>query len=316
VTAGSITNNASVDGTPAGGSLSAATASLTITAAAPTPSPKLTLVKSALEDHFTHAGDLIHYSYLVTNTGNVTIDSLVLTDDKLGTITCPATSLAAGAYTTCTATHTTTAAEVTAGSITNNASVDGTPAGGSLSAATASLTITATAVPTPKLKLVKSALEDHFNQAGDLIHYSYLVTNTGNVGLTGPISVDDNKVHVTCPDTATLAVGAHVTCTATYTVTLADETADHVVNLATAHALYDDSAAPAAIRVIDSDQETLDVSITGTQTVAPATATPPLTSTTSNPVGDGTPLFGFLICLAFASFALFAVRAQRRGIKR
>ena len=97
---------------------------------------------------------------------------------------------------------------------------------------------------------------------------------------------------------------------------LADETADHVVNLATAHALYDDSAAPAAIRVIDSDQETLDVSITGTQTVAPATATPPLTSTTSNPVGDGTPLFGFLICLAFASFALFAVRAQRRGIKR
>ena len=290
--------------------------SVTVSALA---APKLTLKKTA--DATTYSsGDLVTYSYLVTNTGNVTINSLVLTDDKLGTITCSVTSLAAGAYTTCTATHTTTAADVTAGSITNNASVDGTPTGGSLSAATDSLTITAASpAPSPKLTLKKTAAENHFNQAGDLIHYSYLVTNSGNVDLTGPITVTDDKLAtVTCPPTPTLAVGAHVTCTATYTVTPADELADHVVNLATAHALYDDGATPAAIRVIDSDQATLDVSITGTQTVAPATGKPtaPPTNTSGNPGGDSTPLLGFLICLAFASFAVFTVRAQRRGIKR
>jgi hypothetical protein len=110
-------------------------------------------------------------------------------------------------------------------------------------------------------------------------------------------------------------VGAHVTCTATYTVTLADETADHVINLATAHALYDDSAAPAAIRVIDSDQETLDLTTGAIESVHPLS--PPPTGTSGRgPDGDSTPLFGFLICLAFASFALFTVKAQRRGIKR
>jgi len=48
---------------------------------------------------------MITYSYLVTNTGNVTINALAVSDDKLGAITCPVSSLAPAAFTTCTATQ-------------------------------------------------------------------------------------------------------------------------------------------------------------------------------------------------------------------
>jgi len=48
---------------------------------------------------------MITYSILVTNTGNVTINALAVSDDKLGAITCPVSSLAPAAFTTCTATH-------------------------------------------------------------------------------------------------------------------------------------------------------------------------------------------------------------------
>ena len=42
----------------------------------------------------------VTYSYKVTNTGNVTLTALLLTDDKAGAITLAATTLAPGASTT------------------------------------------------------------------------------------------------------------------------------------------------------------------------------------------------------------------------
>ena len=75
---------------------------------------------------------MITYSYKVTNTGNVTLNPVTVTDplSGLSTISCPATLLAAGATETCTATYTTTQADVTRGSITNTATATATsPAG-------------------------------------------------------------------------------------------------------------------------------------------------------------------------------------------
>ncbi|MCI0796814.1 MAG: hypothetical protein J4N99_08345, partial [Chloroflexi bacterium] len=51
---------------------------------------------------------------------------------------------------------------------------------------------------------------------GDTILWSYVVTNTGHVDLTGVTVTDDQGVAVTCPLTA-LAVGESMTCTATGT---------------------------------------------------------------------------------------------------
>ena len=73
-----------------------------------------------------------------------------------------------------------------------------------------------------------------YDQVGDVITYTYVVTNTGNVTLPGPFTVDDSKVAVTCPATASLAPGASITCTASHTVTQADLDAGQIVNVASA----------------------------------------------------------------------------------
>jgi hypothetical protein len=49
---------------------------------------------------------------------------------------------------------------------------------------------------------------------GDTVTWTYVVTNTGKVALTGVMVVDDQGVTVTCPRT-TLAAGETMTCVAT-----------------------------------------------------------------------------------------------------
>ena len=73
-------------------------------------SPAITLDKTADTASFDAAGTLVTYSYLATNTGNVTLNPVTVTDPMSGlsTIDCPATSLAPQASETCHATYTTT----------------------------------------------------------------------------------------------------------------------------------------------------------------------------------------------------------------
>ena len=63
----------------------------------------------------------------MTNTGNVTLHSVGVTDPMpgLSSVTCPIGTLAPGACETCTATYTTTQADVDAGSITNTGTAIG-----------------------------------------------------------------------------------------------------------------------------------------------------------------------------------------------
>src|SRR6185436_5940703 len=71
----------------------------------------------------------VNYSYLVKNTGNVTLHNVALVDDNDNNdMSCPSTTLNVGASMTCTATHTFTQAELNAngsptagsGKLTNN----------------------------------------------------------------------------------------------------------------------------------------------------------------------------------------------------
>jgi LPXTG-motif cell wall-anchored protein len=48
------------------------------------------------------AGAPVVFTYLVTNTGLLTLNGVVLVDDELGTLTCPRTTLAPGENMTCT----------------------------------------------------------------------------------------------------------------------------------------------------------------------------------------------------------------------
>ncbi len=100
-----------------------------------------------------------------------------------------------------------------------------------------------TPAPAPGLSLVKTAsVEDvngnGINDVGDVIVWSFAVTNTGNVALEN-VAIDDAKlaelgIEVTCESTS-LAAGASLDCeSGEYTITEADVAAGSVKNVATA----------------------------------------------------------------------------------
>src|SRR5205085_427753 len=99
---------------------------------------------------------------------------------------------------------------------------------------------TVTAVQSPALSLGKSATPGTYDHVGAVISYSYLVKNTGNVTLAGPVTVSDDKTSVTCP-AGGLAPNASMTCSAAYSITQANLDQGSVTNHATAHANGTDS---------------------------------------------------------------------------
>jgi len=245
VDAGGITNDATATGTPPSGPPITSPPS---TVAIPAPEdPEISLVKSATPAVVTAAGQTISYSFLVENTGNVTLTDPIVTEGfftgsgQMSAVSCPATaSMSPGAHLTCTATYAVTQADVDAGSVTNVATATGTPPSGPPVTSPPSVA-TVAADSNASITIEKSADLTTLTAAGQTITYSFLVTNTGNVTLAD-IQVDEQQFSgtgsvstVNCPAGATaLAPGAAVTCTASYTATQADIDAGGVTNSATA----------------------------------------------------------------------------------
>ncbi len=93
----------------------------------------------------------------------------------------------------------------------------------------------ASTVNFPAMSLTKSSTTTLITAAGQVVPYSYVITNTGTVTLTG-ITLSDNKTDAppVCPAT-TLTVGAAMTCTGQHTVTQAEfQAGGNLVNVATA----------------------------------------------------------------------------------
>ncbi|NYE95987.1 putative repeat protein (TIGR01451 family) [Psychromicrobium silvestre] len=242
---GNITNAASVTGNPPTGPPVTANANATITSA---PNPGVSLVKSVAETDLTGAGQVLHYSFVVTNTGNVTLAPVTVSETAFSgtgtpmSITCPAgaASLAPGAQVTCTATYTLTQADVDSGQVTNTAVAHGTPPSGPVVDSPPS----SAAVPgtlSPAMTFSKTADASAVTspaQVGQLITYHFSSTNTGNTTLTGVVINDGlaglSPLTYTWPGTpGTLLPGQTVTATATYALTQADIDAGHVANSAT-----------------------------------------------------------------------------------
>ncbi|MEU8386255.1 hypothetical protein AB0C32_44865, partial [Streptosporangium sp. NPDC048865] len=279
IDAGSVVNTATASGTPPAGSpVTSDPSTATLTAA---PISGLVVLKTVAPSTVTDVGGTVIYSYLVTNTGNRTLTGVGVTDTAFsGTgappvVTCPATTLAPGASTTCTGTYTVTQADIDAGSVVNTATASGTPPTGP-PVTSAPSTATLTADPLPTLALLKTATPATVSVAGQTVTYSYLVTNTGNVTLTGVNAVDTafsgtgTPPAATCPVT-TLAPGNSTTCAGTYTVTQADINTGSIVNTATA------SGTPPAGPAVTSAPSTATVtataasSLTLVKTVTPST---------------------------------------------
>ncbi len=255
IDAGSITNTGSVSGTaPTGETVTSAPSMATVTT---TLGPAVTMTKSASPTTVTAAGQTVTYSFLVANTGNTTLTGVSITETAFsgtGTppvISCPVTTLAPGASTTCTGTYTVTQADIDAGSVTDTATASGTPPSGPpVTSAPSSATVTATTVPS--LALLKTASPSSVSAAGQTVTYSFQVTNTGNATLTDlgvtetSFSGTGARPVVTCPAT-TLAPGASTTCTGTYTVTQGDIDAGSIADTAIA------SGTPPTGPVVTSD---------------------------------------------------------------
>ncbi|MDR6688321.1 putative repeat protein (TIGR01451 family) [Arthrobacter sp. 1088] len=205
------------------------------------PVPAITLDKSADKTGLV-AGKAMTYSFTSVNTGNVTLTNVAITDPLPGlstlTYTWPGTpgTLLAGQTVTATATYVVTQADVDAGTVSNTATVTGTPSTGPPVTATDSVQVPQ--APAPLITLEKSADKTDL-LAGETITYSFSSQNTGNVSLTNVAITDPltglSALTYTWPGTAgTLLPGQTVTATATYIVTQADVDNGTLTNTATA----------------------------------------------------------------------------------
>lgn len=233
--------------------------------------PAITLVKTADASGVgspSAIGDVITYSFTVQNTGNVPLTNVFLTDLLPGIV------LAGGPIdldpgesdaTSFTATYAVVQGDLDAGEVRNRATATGTsPAGVDVSDDSgADPTLDEdTVVPlTPGAAITLDKIADTSGIAlgavvGDVIPYTFVVTNTGNVTLTG-ITLADVLPGVTISGgpIASLAPGAvdGTTFTATYTVTAADIAAGEVVNTATVTGRYGPGG---TLTVTDDDTET------------------------------------------------------------
>ena len=147
-------------------------------------------------------------------------------------------TLAPGKSVTCTALHTVTQGEMDAGGKLTNVA---TATSKESRSATDSLEIAIFQKPAltlDKVGVFQDGDGDKFADVGELISYSFLVKNIGNVTLSNISVKDPNVSSISCPVVGnpipTLAVGASQTCTGSYAITQADIDAGQKLNTALA----------------------------------------------------------------------------------
>jgi uncharacterized repeat protein (TIGR01451 family) len=235
---GGVTNKGTVTGTSSTGLTVTDDATLTIPAP---PDPKIRLTKDANTSSVALRGEVITYTYRATNAGNVTLKDVLIDDPLKGlsALSCAPsqpTTLAPGEELTCTATYTTTQADIDAGGVLNVASVTGTPPTGPPVTEGDSVF-----VPAPQsldLALVKSADKTSVSGVGEAVKYTFTATNGSNVTLSN-VSISDplqglSALSCDRQSPVSLAPGDALKCTADYAVTQADLDAGRIDNTATA----------------------------------------------------------------------------------
>ena len=206
-------------------------------AVAPAPAiPAIKVVKSSTTTAITAANQVVPYTFSVTNIGNVTLTGITVSDPNCtAAISGPTgdtntnSQLDLTETWTYTCNHTVTQAELdTGGKLSNTVTADSTES----ASATATLDIPIT--QSPAISLTKSANPTTYNAVNQSITYSYVIKNTGNVTLSGPFAVTDDKATVTCtqPADAALSPNEEMTCTASYSIVPGDITAGTVTNTA------------------------------------------------------------------------------------
>lgn len=237
---GGVTNTATATGTSPGGNPSS-----TDTVTVPLQlDPAIALIKTGQLDQAgtPQAGDTVTFEFTIENTGNTTLNGVVIDDDleDLSSITYqwPGTpgTLAGGEIATATATYEVTQADIDRGFVLNTATVAGTAPGDDVVSASDSAQVNLAAAPAVTFSKTTQFDGSGSPRTGDDVEYSFTVENTGNVTLTG-IEITDALEGVsaveygTWPGAAgTLAPGQSVTATANYELTQSDLDAGSLTN--------------------------------------------------------------------------------------
>lgn len=158
-------------------------------------------------------GSAVQWTFAVTNTGDVSLTEVLVTDDRAGAVTCPKSTLASGESMTCSASGT-----ALAGQQRNVATVTGKPPCGNVVTATDASHYRGVTPGIRLEKLINGEDADDSAHAvplmvGAPVLWSFVVTNTGDVPLSDVAVTDDPMRSITCPKN-TLEPGESMTCTA------------------------------------------------------------------------------------------------------
>jgi uncharacterized repeat protein (TIGR01451 family) len=211
------------------------------------PRPAIALVKPQPEisdinfNGVTDEGDQLIYTFVVTNTGNVDLDTFKFTDAMGPVVSTRTTVLEAGDAdsTSFTLTYTLVTADITRGTVTNTADVVAlsptrVPARDTSDVSTITgnrPTVTTLAnLIDPKIAILKQATTTDANHNGiidkdDIIDYVFSVTNTGNVALSN-VAVTDPKLAL---EGNVISPNSGVIGTLARGVTVAGLTAHHLI---------------------------------------------------------------------------------------
>ena len=171
----------------------------------------ITLTKNASVASIPSAGSVINYTIQITNTGSGPATAITVTD-TLVSVVCPTSgantiaTLAPSASETCTASYTATQADFDTngggdGDIDNSASASGTSGGAPVSASDGEAVL---CTQNPGLTLVKTANQSGPLTVGQVITYTFLASNTGNVTMSD-VAVSETAFNGTNPPLGTPA---------------------------------------------------------------------------------------------------------------
>ena len=307
---GSIVDDATTHGTtPLSGTINATSNTVTVTAA---QSPTLSIGKSANPTTVTAAGQNVAYTFSVTNTGNVTVSSVGVTDvpvspaglviatcidltSPTGTCSGATTTLVPGQSAIFTGSYTVTQADINHGTIQDTALASGTsPSSTPVTATSSQVTVNVT--QTASLTIAKTANPLIVTAAGQPIAYTFTVFNNGNltltsVGVTDVPTAPAGGVTATCESlsgpagtcsgaTTTLLPGQTATFTGTYDVSQADINHGSIVDHAIAQ-----GTTPSGGTATSPSSNTVTVNVTQTASLTIAkTANPLIVTAAGQPI--------------------------------
>ncbi|MBG0786962.1 MAG: THxN family PEP-CTERM protein [Anaerolineaceae bacterium] len=286
-------------------------------------SPNIKLTKTADVDAYQQKDQIITYTFVAENSGNLTLYDVMIADPLpgLSVLDCSAplpATLTPGSSVTCTATYQVTQEDMDRGFIENEADVQGTDI--------YNVTVEdddGVNLEGPKegasIHLEKTADPEIYVAVDDEITYTFVATNDGSftlsdVTITDPLP-DLSELICIPAQPASLQPGESMTCTATYKITQADINAGLVENTAVASGVgsneeevededdavvegpkeeasihLDKKVAPAVYKKVgDEITYTFTVTNNGIYTLTDVTVTDPLFSLTFGPIAELAP---------------------------